>query len=509
MERNNIGMNRTKLLLLLILAATAVILFYATGCDKLITETVETTIAGNPTAEFSANPEMGCSPLTVTFTNESNGNYQKTVWDFGDGSTDSVPDPVHTYDTPGMYDVKLSIYDTLYTGDNPAYRGQDVELKKRFIVVGPTGGDIIATVNGVSIRDTSLCVGTEVSFIPTDTTIADSVRWNFGDGSAQTTTINPTHVYNSVGVFDVSLTAYIDTCGDYTKVDTGLVHITNCPDIHFVADDTTGCVGLTVRFEDSTLDYINYTDSNGVAVRIRSWMWEFEGGSPSTATTQIVPAVAYSTPGQYTVKLTITDTEGAIRADSIIDYIDVYDTVGANFVALTPKDECEIPGRQFIVKFSPTHAEAFDSLLWVWGDGDSLLDVDTNATGGPLNPVHAYVNPGKYDVGLTVWGHCGDVASLTQNGFVVLSAPLDSAQSGFTVTPASGDTSTVFSFVDTTSGVIQSWAWDFGDGGVATTDSTSHQYAADGDYWVKLTVTNGCGAVIDSTLVTVLTAPAP
>ena len=138
MTRNNIHMNRTKLLLIISLTAVAVTLYFLTGCDKLITETVEKTIAGNPTAEFAADVEVGCEPLTVHFTDESNGNYQKLIWDFGDGTTDSVADPVHTF-TTGLYDVKLTIYDTLYTGDDPAYQGQDSEQKKRFIQVAPEG----------------------------------------------------------------------------------------------------------------------------------------------------------------------------------------------------------------------------------------------------------------------------------------------------------------------------------------------------------------------------------
>ena len=36
---------------------------------------------------------------------------------------------------------------------------------------------------------------------------------------------------------------------------------------------------------------------------------------------------------------------------------------------------------------------------------------------------------------------------------------------------------------------IQSWTWEFGDGTTATISSPTHQYSADGDYTVKLTVT--------------------
>ncbi len=494
MTRNNIHMNRTRLLLILALLATTIIVIYISGCDKLVTETIQTTIAGNPTADFTADQEIGCAPLLVQFTNESDGNYQKTVWDFGDGTeVDTAHDPVHTYNTPGMYNVKLSIYDTLYTGDNPAYQGQDVELKKRFIVVGASTG-------GIEPSDTVACVGSSITFTPIDTSIVDSVRWNFGDGTAPTTLMVPTHVYDSIGVFSVSLTAYGD-CGAYTKTDSDLVRITNCPDITFFADTTEGCVGLAVTFEDTTTP--GYTDSTGQPVLISTWEWSFEGGIPATSSSRI-QQVTYNQPGQYTVSLTIIDDQGSVKADSIVDYINVLDTVTAAFVALTATQECQIPSRQFLVKFSPTHAEAFDSLQWTFGDGDTLMDLDTSATGGPASPVHAYVNPGQYDVGLTVWGHCGDQAAQIQRDLVILSAPIQPDSLMFNIVPDSGDTSDLFEFADSTNGVVTGWQWDFGDGSALVTDSsTTHKFTAYGDYWVKFTAFNQCGEWTDSMLIQV------
>ena len=37
---------------------------------------------------------------------------------------------------------------------------------------------------------------------------ADSVSWNFGDGSDISTELDPTHVYETVGTYDVWITAY-------------------------------------------------------------------------------------------------------------------------------------------------------------------------------------------------------------------------------------------------------------------------------------------------------------
>lgn len=45
-----------------------------------------------------------------------------------------------------------------------------------------------------------------------------------------------------------------------------------------------------------------------------------------------------------------------------------------------------------------------------------------------------------------------------------------------------------------TDGTITSWNWDFGDGNIGNSETTSHTYSADGSYTVSLTVTDNEGA---------------
>jgi len=58
--------------------------------------------ANSPKADFS----YIVNASTVNFTNSSL-NVDKYSWDFGDGNTDTVADPVHTYTTPGTYMVSM------------------------------------------------------------------------------------------------------------------------------------------------------------------------------------------------------------------------------------------------------------------------------------------------------------------------------------------------------------------------------------------------------------------
>jgi PKD repeat protein len=73
-------------------------------------------VSGLPlTANFSAAPEVGPAPLDVQFTDQSAGNPTHWHWDFGDGHTDTVQNPIRTYIDTGYFDVKLVVSDSIYT----------------------------------------------------------------------------------------------------------------------------------------------------------------------------------------------------------------------------------------------------------------------------------------------------------------------------------------------------------------------------------------------------------
>ncbi|MEI6078428.1 MAG: PKD domain-containing protein [Verrucomicrobiota bacterium] len=61
--------------------------------------------AGWPT--FSANVVSGAAPLTVQFSNTGSGSVYS--WTFGDGGTDIVANPTHTYTNPGLYSVTCTV----------------------------------------------------------------------------------------------------------------------------------------------------------------------------------------------------------------------------------------------------------------------------------------------------------------------------------------------------------------------------------------------------------------
>jgi len=62
-----------------------------------------------PTAKFRASPTSGYAPLTVSFTDQSEGTITSRSWDFGDGARSTSQNPSHTYSSAGGYTVTLTV----------------------------------------------------------------------------------------------------------------------------------------------------------------------------------------------------------------------------------------------------------------------------------------------------------------------------------------------------------------------------------------------------------------
>ena len=62
-----------------------------------------------PIPAFSANATTGAIPLTVQFTDSSLDNILGWNWTFGDGSSSTASNPIHTYTTIGIYTVSLEV----------------------------------------------------------------------------------------------------------------------------------------------------------------------------------------------------------------------------------------------------------------------------------------------------------------------------------------------------------------------------------------------------------------
>lgn len=93
-------------------------------------------------AEFSSNETYGNAPLIIQFYDKSFGSPTEWSWDFGDGGSSELQNPVHTFTQPGVYTVTLTVGKT-YTGENNGLYESRTIGKDGYIIVTGSGGSIV------------------------------------------------------------------------------------------------------------------------------------------------------------------------------------------------------------------------------------------------------------------------------------------------------------------------------------------------------------------------------
>ena len=157
----------------------------------------------------------------------------------------------------------------------------------------------------------------------------------------------------------------------------------------------------------------------------------------------------------------------------------VYVTPGpiANFTSDTV---CEGDSTTFtdLSQFTPPLGVEIQTWLWDFGDGNTSTD---------QNPTHLYSNAGVYNAVLIVTDTNGCQGYDTN---VVIVDTLPIANFSFTDTICLGDTTFFSDLSVNTSGNINNWQWNFGDGNTSTDINPYHIYSNPGTYTVTLTVTD-------------------
>jgi PKD repeat protein len=128
-------------------------------------------------------------------------------WDFGDGSTSTKPEGVHSYKEFGVFGVTLIVTDN---GDAKAIANKTVKVNA--LPIAKLSVDLPVA----KVYQSILFTGSG-SYDP-DGGIS-KYMWDFGDSSVSTST-DPRHTYNEVGTFSVTLTVYDDgNAYDAVKID--------------------------------------------------------------------------------------------------------------------------------------------------------------------------------------------------------------------------------------------------------------------------------------------------
>ena len=219
--------------------ATGVYTVTLSAGDGIVTDTlvrtgyITVTEPAGPSADFSAFPLNGSTPLLVQFLNHST-NATGYEWDFGDGNTSTLSSPSHTYTATGVYTVTLSADDGIVT---------DTLTRTNLITVATA----VAPNADFSASPLTGTAPLTVTF-SNNSTNATEYLWDFGDGNTSTLS-SPSHTYTATGVYTVTLSAGDGIVTD-TLVRTGYITVTEPagPSADFSAFPLNGSAPLLVQF---------------------------------------------------------------------------------------------------------------------------------------------------------------------------------------------------------------------------------------------------------------------
>ncbi|MCC5840434.1 MAG: PKD domain-containing protein [Opitutales bacterium] len=264
------------------------------------------TLEAPPSASFTVSAPSGPAPHSVTVNaaaSTSVSPISEYKWDFGDGTTATGSTATHTYTTEGVYSVSLAI--TTASG-NRAFTERTVVAGYRY----PTGSFTVSPSSGQPPL--------EVTINPSATNHPDGLpltyEWDLGDGTTFTATDNAsfTHTYPS-GNYTLRLIVR-DDLGGFDAAERTVTSANRAPQAVMSFTSGGGSAPLTVRFTGD-----ESSDPDGDPI---TFLWNFGDGHTSTETN---PEHIFTTPGDYTVTLTVTDTFGLSHSTSTASPISVRD----------------------------------------------------------------------------------------------------------------------------------------------------------------------------------------
>ncbi len=140
-----------------------------------------------PTAALGADPILAtCPPLVVQFSDSSQPGFAPIAawrWDFGDGSSSQLADPLKIYSQIGSYGVSLIVTDSLGCRDT---------------LVIPDLIRLTGVQGTFQISDDDICDDETLTFVANSPN-ATNFTWDFGDGNLATGQ-TVTHTYTQLGV---------------------------------------------------------------------------------------------------------------------------------------------------------------------------------------------------------------------------------------------------------------------------------------------------------------------
>ncbi|MEA3497011.1 MAG: PKD domain-containing protein [Bacteroidota bacterium] len=488
------------------------------GCSDTLTLSNVIKVNPNPIAVFTNNVNQGCEPLQIHFTNYSTV-ADSFYWEFGDGDTSTLTNPLHTFTTPNM--------DTAYTVVLYAFTNEGcIDSFIKTI-------NVYKSVQAYFNQSDSICSPLNIQFIDSSS-FANSWLWDFGNGNSSTLQ-NPSQIYTQAGTYSVQLIASNYRCKDTFGM-LNNIKVWQNPDASFTVNKNNGCEALAINFTNQSSNFdsiywdfgdlqnsanlhplhsfttaendtsyqvklitltthgcidsmtksidvyksataffntidsgcsplaIQFIDSSSYAT---NYFWDFGNGNTST---QKSPSQIYSQAGTYSVSL-VASNYRCKDTFEIIDAIKVWQSPEAQF-AINNSAGCE----PLNVSFTNQSAYA-DSFLWYFESG---------SLSGAKHPNYSFTTPIQdtvFTIKLTVITDKACTDSITRSVDVY-----KAATAYFNTTDSSCAPSDIT--FQNLSSFSNFWLWDFGNGKTSTAENPNHLYSNPGTYSVSLIASN-------------------
>ncbi len=432
------------------------------GCISVYSDTVR--IGAKPTMPTITAPLDICFREFADITASDNGDASIWRWSFGDGSPDT------------SYNVNAVSYKFLQPGDFTIKL-----ITKNFSCPSDTAtSDITINVpqSIFSFDPQALCTFPDIINFDGSASIgAVTYEWDFDDGSPLSNDAAPTHEYASAGTYNVKL---VTTAGA-------------CSDILTTAISTSG---LTIGFTQDTTeicknDVINFQDTSIVKAGAK-WQYIWDFGDGSSIDTLYTDAVThqYTKDGNFSVKLVIVTAGGCKDSLEKVNKYTVNPLPGITTISADVTDGCAPLSTNLSVTASSIIP--IQSYSWNFGDGTTASSEQ--------NPTHSFVNPGSYDVTITVTDDKNCSFDSTKIDYINPTFP----SPNFTI-PARICSYNELSTINTSSGATLTYAWEWGDLATSTETSPKHMYqgiVSDTSFEITLTATdkNDCVNHITKTI---------
>ena len=293
-------------------------------------------------ARFTYTKTYGCGTDTVRFHNLT-AHGSRYVWQFGDGSSDTVANPMHFYTSQDTFKVTL-------TSSNAVC--DDTE-KHAFSFVHPLKSYFHTLPN-------LTCQNQPIKFFDSSIGIGRTYRWDFGDGSAALSG-NATHTFANAGTYIVKhiVTDFVP-CNDTAY---GTIQVDPISSLNMAITDTTICQGTYITLS------AKYSDSGNTGI-----VWQFGGPDSIKNVNPIIRAFDY--PGKITV--TVTATYRACRDTNVMRDIYVYQhpllDIGTDTSICAGSEAMTIFDRINTTKGNP-------GASWLWSTGETTQAITITAPG--------------------------------------------------------------------------------------------------------------------------------